>query len=211
MISSLRATAFLHSMIIFCLSFSAYAVSQNDLVSVVENHYQSVQDITASVSQKNVLKAIGKTQTFEGTLFIKKPGKLRIEYTNGQIILIDGKTALFYSKKSRQAVKRKFSDFASMNIPVAFLLGVAHLRDDFTIQSDPKQPLILGLLPKKSGAAMRKLTLQTDETGRITRMVILDRSGNTSEIIFTNVQENSGIADGQFLFQIPSGTEIIEQ
>jgi outer membrane lipoprotein carrier protein len=99
-----------------------------------------------------------------------------------------------------------------MNIPVAFLLGAAHIRDDFdALQPDPKAPRSLELLPKKPGAAMKKLGLRTDETGRITSLTIFDKSGNTTEIVFSDVREDVAIDDKLFAFKPPKGTEIIEQ
>src|SRR5512140_642062 len=120
----------------------AWSQTAQEAVTAVEDHYRGVNELTARVTQTNRLKALGKTQTFEAALSIKKPGKLRLDYTNGQIILVDGKTALFYSKKSGQLVKKAFTDVEQMNIPVAFLLGAAHIRDDFDVlQPDPKAPL----------------------------------------------------------------------
>jgi outer membrane lipoprotein carrier protein len=191
---------------------TAHAQTAGEVVSAVESHYGGLTGLTARVTQKNFLKAVDRTQTFEGTLWIRKPGKLRIDYTNGQIILIDGKAAAFYSKKSAQMIKKSFSDIQHMNIPVAFLLGAAHIRDDFdALQPDPKAPRSLELLPKKPGAAMKKLGLRTDETGRITSLTIFDKSGNTTEIVFSDVRENVAIDDKLFAFKPPKGTEIIEQ
>jgi len=190
----------------------AHAQTVDEAISAVEKHYQEVSDLTAKVTQKNFLKALDKTQTFEGALLVKKPGKLLLEFTNGQLILIDGKAALFYSKKNSQVIKKTFTDFERMNIPVAFLLGAAHIRDDFDVlQPDPKAPRSLELVPKKTGAAMKKLGLESDETGRITRLTIFDRSGNVTEIIFTAVRESAGLDDKLFSFKPPKGTEIIEQ
>jgi outer membrane lipoprotein carrier protein len=190
----------------------ANAQTVGEAVIAVEKHYQEVSDLAAKVTQKNFFKALDKTQTFEGALLIKKPGKLRLEFTNGQLIVIDGRAALFYSKKSSQVIKKTFSDFESMNIPVAFLLGAAHIRDDFDVlQPDPKAPRSLELIPKKSGAAMKKLGLESDDSGRITRLTIFDRSGNVTEIIFTAARENEGLDDKLFSFKPPKGTEIIEQ
>ena len=202
------------SLLLLCFTIStpAYAQTVDAAVAAVESHYQELVDLTANVSQKNMLKAMGRTQKYEGTLKIKKPGKLRLEYTNGQLILIDGKDALFYSKKSEQVIKKAFTDFSQMNIPVAFLLGAAHIRDDFNVrQPDPKTPRVLELLPKKPGAAMKKLGIQADETGRITRMTIFDKAGNKTEILFSDVKEGAGLEDSAFLFKAPKGTEVIEQ
>lgn len=190
----------------------AYTQTVQDVVASVEDHYRDLSDLTAKVIQKNVLKSIGKTQKFEGTLWIKKPGKLRLEYSNGQLILINNKAALFYSKKSEQVVKKTFTDFEHMNIPVAFLLGAAHMRDDFDVlQADPTTPHVLELLPRKPGAAMKKMRLVVDDAGRITDLTIFDRSGNTTTMAFADIREGVGLDDQQFVFQAPKGTEIIEQ
>jgi outer membrane lipoprotein carrier protein len=188
------------------------AVTTDDVVLSVESHYQALTDLTAKVAQKNFLKSLNKTQTFEGTLAIKKPGRLRLDYTNSQTIVIDGAMAWFYSKKSEQAVRRTFSDFEHANIPVAFLLGASSIREDFdAVRPDEKSPGTLELLPKKPGAIMKKLRLQTDEAGRITGMTIFDKSGNTTDITFTDIQEGVNVDDKLFVFKVPKGTEIIEQ
>jgi len=190
----------------------AVAQTVQDVVAGVEDHYRELVDLTARVVQKNDLRSVGRKQIFDGLLWIKKPGKLRLEYTNGQLILVDGKAALFYSRKSEQAVRKTFTDFEHMNIPVAFLLGAAHIRDDFDVtQPDPGMPRMLELLPKKPGAAMKKLVLRTDEAGRIVGMTIFDKSGNTTEITLSDAREGAGVDDKQFVFKAPKGTEIIEQ
>ena len=190
----------------------AHAETVQDVVASVENHYQNLTDLTSKVIQKNFFKSIGKTQKYEGTLIIKKPGKLRLEYSNGQLILIDGKAALFYSKKSEQVIKKTFTDFEHMNIPVAFLLGAARLRDDFDVQqADPRRPRELALLPRKPGAAMKQMRLRVDNAGRITDLTIIDKSENTTTITFTDIREGTGVDDQRFVFKAPKGTEIIEQ
>ncbi len=200
---------------IFLASFAVISVSAQppeDVAQSIERHYRDLTDLTAKVVQKNNLKTLGKTQTFEGELFIKKPGRLRLEYTNGQTIVLDGKTVWFYSKKSRQAIKRTFPDVEQANVPVAFLLGAAEIRNDFEIApAESAGRRVIDLLPKMPGAAMKKIRLQPDETGRITEMTIFDKSGNTTEITFTDVKEGIGVEDKIFEFKVPKGTEVIEQ
>ncbi len=189
-----------------------YGQSLQDIVTAVENHYAAVKNLSAKVTQKNHLKSVGMTQKFEGTLWIQKPGKLRLNYTNGQVLLIDGKAALFYSKKSEQVIKKTFTDFQLMNIPVAFLLGAAHISDDFDVlQPDPQTPRTLALLPKRTGAAMKKLSMESDAMGRITSLTIFDKSGSTTEIEFAQEREDITIDDKLFTFKTPKGTEVIEQ
>lgn len=210
-----RIFVFCWLVVVLSASFAvhhAFSETVDETVTAVEKHYQELTDLTAKVTQKNFLKSLDKTQTFNGTLWIKKPGKLRLEYTNGQLILVDGKAALFYSKKSEQVIKRTFTDFEHMNIPVAFLLGAGHIRDDFDVlQPEPKRKQHLELIPKKAGAAMKKMRLVVDDTGRILELIIYDKSGNVTEIRFSDVREETGLDDKVFTFKIPKGTEIIEQ
>lgn len=188
------------------------AAETADAISAIEAHYRELVDLTAKVTQKNFLKSVDKTQTFDGNLSIKRPGMLRLEYTNGQTIVIDGREAWFYSQKSAQAIRRTFKDFEQANIPVAFLLGAGTIREDFEV-SLPKadEPLMLDLVPKRKGAAMRKLRLLSEQTGRIIQMIVFDRSGNTSDIRFSEVKEGVGLDDQRFRFKVPKGTEVVEQ
>ena len=190
----------------------AAAQSVEEAVQAVEIHYRELVDLTAKVVQKNHLKALERTQTFDAVLWVRKPGRLRLDYSNGQVILIDNKAALFYSRKSEQVIKKTFSDIEQMNIPVAFLLGAAHIRDDFEVRRpDATAPRLLELTPKKTGAAMKKLVLRSDDAGRITSLDILDKTGNRTEVSFSDLKENAGLDDKVFVFKAPSGTETIEQ
>jgi outer membrane lipoprotein carrier protein len=184
-----------------------------DLVGLIEEHYRGIADLTAKVVQKNYVKSVNKTQTFEGTLSVKKPGRLRLEYTNSQVIVIDGKEAWFYSKKSEQAIRRTFRDFEQANIPVAFLLGASEIRKEFEVaEPGDGEQRALDLIPrKKEQTTMRRLRLHVDDAGRITRMVIHHRSGDSADIRFSDVREGVGLDDDRFGFKVPKGTEVIEQ
>lgn len=187
------------------------AAMTNDAAVAVEGYYHALTSLTAKVRQKNYFKSLNKTRIFEGTLAVKKPGRLRLDYTDGQTIVINGGEAWFYSKKNRQAIKRSFEDFDRANIPVAFLLGAATIRDDFDVAPpEPGRPRVLDLLPKRRGAAMKRLRLETDESGRITGLTIFDGSGNITEISFSDIREGGVVEDDVFMFNVPEGTEVIE-
>jgi outer membrane lipoprotein carrier protein len=191
---------------------AATATREPELARLIEDHYRGLSDLTAKIVQKNYLKSVGKTQTFEGVLSVKRPGKLRLEYTNGQVIVIDGKEAWFYSRKNEQAIRRTFQDFEQANIPVAFLLGAGEIRKEFDVLPGAAASGVLDLAPrKKSGAVMKKVRLAADGTGRITEMTVYDRTGNSSKVLFSEVHEGVGLEDGFFQFKAPKGTEIIEQ
>jgi len=192
---------------------TAETAPAENAAGLIEAHYRDLADLTAAVVQKNYLRTIDKTQAFEGTLYIKRPGKLRLEYTNGQVIVVAGNEAWFYSRKSEQAIRRSFRDFEQANIPVAFLLGAAEIGKEFDVSyPDRERPRMIDLVPKrKAGAAMKKLRLLADEKGAVTQLTVYDRSGNTSEVTFSNIREGVGLDDDLFRFKVPKGTEIVEQ
>ncbi len=187
--------------------------TKDQVLASVEDHYSRLTDLTAKVVQQNYLKSVDKRQRFEGTLTIKKPGRLRLAYTDGQLVVIDHREIWIYSRANAQAIRRTFRDFEQANIPVAFLLGAGSIRKDFEVTLVPADiPVsVLDLVPRKRGAAMKKLRLLVDNSGSITRMIIFDRSGNMTDILFAGVKENTGVPDSLFRFKAPKGTEIIEQ
>ncbi len=183
-----------------------------ETVRAVEKHYQGLETLTAKVTQKNFIRSLDRTQVFEGTMLIKKPDRLRLEYTNGQLILVDGKKVLFYSSRSEQLIRKTFTDFAQMNLPVAFLLDAGSITDDFEVVSGPDAGAgRADLVPKKPGAAMLKIGLAADAEGRISQLTIFDKSGNVTEIKFSDIHEGVRLRDRSFTFKPPKGTEIIEQ
>lgn len=191
---------------------SALSAAPYETLLAVEGYYSTITDLTAEIRQVNILKSLGKRQRFGGSLYIKKPGRLRLDYSNGQQVVIDGKTAWFYSRKNEQVVKRTFTDFDRANIPVAFLLGAASIADDFTATApDPERANILELVPRKPGAIMKKIRIKTDPRGRITHLTIFDKSGNITEIEFFDIREDTSVQDQLFSFTVPKGTEIIDQ
>ena len=164
------------------------------------------------MTQKNFLKSLNKTQSFEGTLAIKSREAAPGLYEQPDHRHRWGHGLDSTPRKASRPSGGPFSDFEHANIPVAFLLGASSIRDDFrrgpARREEPRDPRAAA---EKKGAIMKKLRLQTDEAGRITGMTIFDKSGNTTDITFTDIREGVGLEDSLFLFKVPKGTEVIEQ
>jgi len=165
----------------------ADAQPAQDVVAAVENHYRDLTDSRRRSVRRMFSNPSARLRNMrERCSSRSRAGSGSSIRTDSLFSSTQGRAVLF--KKSEQVIKKTFTDFEHMNIPVAFLLGAAHIRDDFdALQADPKTPRMLELLPRKPGAAMKKMRLVVDGEGRISDLVIFDRSGNTTTITFTDI------------------------
>ena len=93
-----------------------------------------------------------------------------------------------------------------------FLAGRGNLTRDFTASLPADQPAgewRLTLRPRASQADFETLTLEVDRTSLTFRgLVVVDAQGGTSAFRFTNMRENRGLPDSDFVFSIPRGVEV---
>ena len=100
--------------------------------------------------------------------------------------------------------------------PALFLAGKGNLTRDFTASlvdapaGMPAGSRALKLVPKVRQAEYDSLVLVVDPaTLGIRGLVTIDAQGGTSSFNFTNLQENTGVADKAFAFKIPRGVDVI--
>ena len=66
-----------------------------------------------------------------------------------------------------------------------------------------------GIVFSASQRAATALFTLDPATLQIRSMTTRDRQGGDSTLTFTNLQENTGISDKEFVFRIPRGVEVI--
>jgi outer membrane lipoprotein carrier protein len=67
----------------------------------VKTRLDGLTTLACSFRRTHEFKEMGRTQRIEGTLKLRKPGRLRVEYP-AQTIVSDGKTSWTYSPKNNQ-------------------------------------------------------------------------------------------------------------
>src|SRR6266852_1976872 len=111
-------------------------------LKAVEDHYNRAQTLQLAFSEGYT--AQGKTRKPEtGTLFLRKPGRMRWQYTSpaGKLFLSDGKFVYVVVPDSPRVQKMKAKETEDMRAPLAFLLGRLHFEKDFqNFQSRPEGP-----------------------------------------------------------------------
>jgi outer membrane lipoprotein carrier protein len=188
-----------------------------ELAEAVQREYDAVKDFSADfvhTYQGGVLK---KQLTERGKVLIKKPGKMRWDYTEPEkkLFVSDGSRVYFYLPADKQVmVSQVPADAAST--PALFLAGKGRLTSEFTPSfvelpaGLPAGTRALKLVPKSKQPDYDWLILAVDPaTLAIRGLVTIDAQGGTSTFAFTNLKRNVGLADNEFTFKIPRGVDVI--
>jgi outer membrane lipoprotein-sorting protein len=99
--------------------------------------------------------------------------------------------------------------------PALFLTGKGDLTRDFTAAFDkvpdaPAGSIALKLTPKRREPEYESLTLVVEpKTLNLQMLITIDSQGGRSAFTFSNLKENIGLADNQFVFQMPRNVEVV--
>src|SRR5882762_7091630 len=94
------------------------------ILKAVEDRYNHAQTLQIAFSEGYT--AQGKSRKPEtGTLFLRKPGRMRWEYSSpaGKLFLSDGKFVYLITPETNHVQKMKAKESEDMRAPLAFLLG----------------------------------------------------------------------------------------
>jgi outer membrane lipoprotein carrier protein len=187
-----------------------------DAVSGLQRRYANVQTIAASFQQS--YRAAGIEQTESGVFWMKKPGLMRWEYQKpeSKLFIADGVHFYLYLPEERQVQIRAFSRTELHNTPLQFLLGRGEIQKSFAVSRETELQrripgsILLRLEPRDSQQEYSHLTLECDsKTYELRRIVIHERLGSTSELLFSDMKTNVKIDAKKFKLEIPKNAEVI--
>jgi len=195
----------------------ATAVDVKTLAAAVDTHYNHLHSLAAEFTE--VYRGSGMERTETGTLWLKKPGKMRWEYRSPRekLFVSDGKDAWFYVPADRQARKTDARKLEDVRSPLAFLLGKTKLEKELqglSLAPDvtPLQPedVVLRGVPQALADRVSEILLEVTPEHKILRIVIQEADGAATEYRFGDMKEDVPIADARFQFKPPAGTETAE-
>jgi outer membrane lipoprotein carrier protein len=198
------------------LSAAAATPDIHTVAQTVDERYNRLHTLTASFTE--IYRGAGMERTETGVLWLKKPGKMRWEYRSPKekLFLSDGKDAWFYLPGDRQARRSPAKKLDDLRSPLSFLLGKTRLEKE--LQGLSLAPdvtpltagdLILRGVPQALADRVSQVLLEVTLDGRISRIVIEEGDGSTTEYRFTDQRENVEVSDASFRFVPPSGVEVI--
>ena len=219
MLLALLVSALLGGVVAFPVAARAQAApSLDDVVRGLEGAYGKMNDLKAEFSQTAFNKSLNQSIPAQGTVYLKKGGKLRWEYSDPtpQEIVSDGKTLWVYTPTLSQ-VNVGPAPEALSGPAGSFLSGLGRLREHFTVRFlNPAEPRdkdgnrTLDLTPKQPLPSMSRLVLAVDpRSWEARRAVTYDQFENTVTMLFRKPAVNSGLADSLFTFVAPKGVATV--
>jgi outer membrane lipoprotein carrier protein len=207
------------------------------VVATLEQGYSILQDVTATFSQRTVIASIKREERGSGAMYMKRSGskaKFRFDYRKPQRqqIISDGSTLWYYQPDDKQVLMTSVDAlFAGGNgLALAYLTGLGNVSKDFIVAfkgsgRDSQGNYLIDLVPRTKNDALKGLQLTIDKhavdqflaEGKpgqpfpVKAAVVTDNLGNTTNLEFTEIKTNSGLADGKFSFRPPAGVAVMRQ
>jgi outer membrane lipoprotein carrier protein len=196
---------------------SAADATADELVQALQKRYDSIKDFSADFEHRYRGGALRKQISERGHVLIKKPGKMRWDYTapDKKLFVADGIRIYSYIPEDRQVVVSAQPRDSETTAPALFLAGKGNLPRDFTASLVPNPAGLatsdrsLKLVPKTRQPDYDWLVFTVDTSLAIQGLLTMDPQGGESAFIFTNLKENSGVADKEFAFNIPRGVDVV--
>jgi len=187
------------------------------VAQAVDERYNHLRSLQAEFTE--IYRGAGMERTESGTLWLKKPGKMRWEYRSprDKLFLSDGKDAWFYVPGERQVRRTAVKKLDDLRSPLAFLLGKTKLEKELQGLSlaPDVTPLaagdvVLRGVPKSLADRVSQVLLEITPEHWIGRILIEEVDGSVTEYRFSSYRENVEVADRQFQFVLPDGVEVID-
>jgi outer membrane lipoprotein carrier protein len=191
----------------------------SELASALQRKYDGIKDFSADFTHAYEGGVLRKQITERGRLLVKKPGKMRWDYSapEPKQFVSDGVQMYSYLPQDKQVIVAAVPADDQATTPTLFLAGKGNLPRDFTPSlvdapaGMPPGSRALRFVPKAHQPDYDWLILVVDPGSLAIRgLVTVDAQGGKSSFLFTNLKENLGLADREFAFKIPRGVDVIK-
>jgi outer membrane lipoprotein carrier protein len=181
------------------------------IIEELKYHIEQINDFTATIAQEKRISLFNSTITSSGLIKWKKPNLLFIslDAPDTSKLIFDGTTFWMYYPDER--IVEKYSMRENKNLPHSFfmlpminnLMERNHIQN-ITLQADN---ITLDVTPSGSVFKTTKL-LFSKKNWLIKRIEMVEKDGDSTVVIFSNITINSNIPDETFTFTPPQGVTV---
>ncbi len=154
------------------------------------------------------------TQTESGTLWLRKPGRMRWDYVNpaGKFFLSDGKSLYLFTPEDGKVEKSALRDSEDMRAPLAFLLGKLNFYKEFRkfdLRAEGGATWI-SAEPNSDALPYSKVEFLVTPDSQIHKVRVTAQDRSIITYVFEQEQLNPTLNAALFTFRAPPGSQIIE-
>jgi len=187
------------------------------LADAVDRRYNTLSSLETNFTE--TYRGAGVARSESGTLWLKRPGKMRWEYSQPRpkLFISDGKTAWFYVPGEAHARKAPVKQLDDLRSPLRYLLGRTKLVKEFSglslageVAPRVAGDVVLRGTPKGMEDRIAQVLLEISPERQIRQLVIEENDGAVTEFRFSDQKENTAVSDQRFKFVPPPGVETVE-
>ena len=182
------------------------------LVSRLQKHYQQTNSFSAKFKEE-ISPAGGTKREREGTVYYRKPGRMRWEFggQDQEVIVSDGKQLYSYQPDLNQVIETPIEQAFRSSSAASFLLGIGNVERDFDatipINAPPDGFKHVALKPKSGGDTI-EMGLDP-KTMDLRTLRLTDQLGDVTELAFSDIKNGVALDDKLFTFSPPAGADIV--
>ena len=188
------------------------AAAQGSAIESLKTFIQEAQTVRANFSQTLLDKDARTIQESSGTMLFERPDKFRWTYEEPyeQLIVGDGTKVWFYDQDLEQVTVRPL-DLAIGGSPAALLAGDINIEANFKLVEIGRNDHIewLEATPTTNESAFEKIQLGFSLDGTLEIMTLRDNFGQTTLLVFSNLDKNPKLPADLFIFTPPDGADVI--
>jgi outer membrane lipoprotein carrier protein len=187
------------------------------IAQAVDKHYNHLRTLQCEFAE--TYRGAGVERTESGSLWLKKPGKMRWQYRvpKEKLFLSDGRNAWFYLPAERQVRRTDVRKLDDLRSPLGFLLGKTRLEKELQGLSwaPDVAPLTAGNMvlrgvPGAMADRIREVILEITPENRIARIQFEEADESVTQYRFSQQREDDEIGEQNFRFTPPPGVEMVE-
>ena len=189
--------------LIFCFSSSFAQDDAQEVLTYIQNKFNTINDLTAELSQ-----SVNGSVNLKGKIYYKKENHLRFEFKN-VLIVSDGETSWSYNKKDNKVFITDYESDGNKILSInQIIFEYPKDCDMSTFESDGRKAL--QLIPKDDTFSFNSIQLFVDSDYLITKALVDDPASGEIQIDLSDYKLNTNLPDSFFQFSPPEGSKVID-
>jgi outer membrane lipoprotein carrier protein len=182
------------------------------LLKDLETRYNRARTVQVLFEQS--FTGMGRPRQVErGELFLRKPGRMRWQYSSpaGKLFISDSKLFYVYTPSSNRVQQGKVKESDDLRAPLGFLLGKLDFWRDFKrfISRPEGADVRITAEPSSERSPYSQVEFVVSPSREIRYLKILGQDQSVMEFRFSQERLDQPLPESLFRFEPPAGVEIV--